>query len=347
MLKVYKTVIGNLNKCYSLTKLNWKNNTYFVCAAEKNDPAYLYDENFNFIEKLWDSPGGVMSMEQYPGKNLTILATNQFYSPNDSSDACIVYYQKVNSIWERRVLCDLPFVHRFGILEQNGKRYIVACTIKSSHAYKNDWSCPGRVWVSELYDDLNMYNDDHPLELTPLISGLYKNHGFYIVKENSASFALVGTENGIYKIVPPEKKDADWKYEKILNVSASDMLIDDFDNDGKKEIVVISPFHGDSLVVYHSTENGYEWVFRYSEKLPFLHAICSGEINGTKYCFIGNREGKQNILAIHFDPKKRQYITQIIDENAGSANVLFYDGKVISANRETNEIVVYTLEEVE
>ena len=345
MLKAKKDVIGNLNKCYSLAKLEWKDQVYFACAAEKKGPAYLYDREGNLIEKLWDGPGGVMSMEQYPGKVLTLLATNKFYSPNDSAEASIVYYQKMKNGWKRELLCKVPFVHRFGVLKRNGINYLVVCTIKSSHAYKDDWSCPGRVWVSELPDDLSIYNEKHQLELTPLISGLYHNHGFCKEVENEIQIALIGTDNGIYKIVPPEKKGSEWVYEKILNIEASDMIYKDFDGDGNKELLVLSPFHGDSLNVYHFDDSKYDWVFRYPERLPFLHAICAGEFNGIQYAFIGNRKGNRNLFAIHYDKVTKKYIVDQIDGDAGAANCLYYNNKIIAANREKDEIALYTLRE--
>ncbi len=45
------------------------------------------------------------------------------------------------------VLCDLPFVHRFGVAQRGGVWYLIACTLKSAHAFRDDWTCLGRIWV--------------------------------------------------------------------------------------------------------------------------------------------------------------------------------------------------------
>jgi len=337
MLKVNKKVIGQLNKCYALAEINMNGERRLLVGAEKEDPCYCYDLDGNYKETLWEKPGGVMTIEQYKD---AVLATWKFYSPNNSAEAKIVYYIKKEGKWECNVLCDLPFVHRFGILEKENKAYIVACTLKSAHAFKDDWTCPGRVWVAELPEDITVFNQENQLKLEPLISGLTKNHGF--CKKDGT--ALVGTENGIYQVFPPEKEKG-WEYVQLSSHSASDMLYEDFDGDGKKELLVLAPFHGDTIFVQKDDEI----VYTYPEKLPFLHAIYSGRINDTTYAFVGCRQGNRELLAIHYDPDQKQYVSECIDQGAGAANCYYFEknGKsyLLAANRETDEIALYELEE--
>ena len=89
-MNIEKKIIGHLNKCYSIAPLHYQEHDFFLVAAEKQDPCYLYDLEGNQISKIWDGSGGVMSMVQIPETNGEFLATFQFYSPNDSKEAKIV-----------------------------------------------------------------------------------------------------------------------------------------------------------------------------------------------------------------------------------------------------------------
>ena len=260
MYTATKKVIGKLTKCYSVTTINDGGNTRLLCAAEKQDACYLFDTEGNKLETVWEGPGGVMTLEQFPTEDETIImATQKFYSPNDSADAKIVYYRRGrDGAWQCEVLCDLPFVHRFGVLTRGGVHYLVACTLKSAHAFKNDWTCPGRVYAAELPYDITVYNAEHQLALTPVISGLYHNHGFTKVtgsmdiagEEAGCVYALIGTDNGVFKILPPAVRGGNWTTELMIEDSTSDMLYEDFDGDGKRELLTLAPFHGSKLAAY-------------------------------------------------------------------------------------------------
>ncbi len=343
-MKATKRVIGNLEKCYALGTFRYDGVDHIVAAAEKTNPCYSFTLQGELCDTIWEGPGGVMTVTQVPGQPI-LMATQKFYSPNDSAAAKIVYYRKIDGIWECELLCELPFVHRFGVLERAGRYYLIACTLKSAHAFKNDWTCPGRVWVAPFPEDITQYNAENPLKLTPLMSGLYKNHGFEICREGADSFAVIACENGVYKFTPPAEPDGEWSWEQLLDTPSSDILYLDFDGDGERELLVLSPFHGDTLTVHKKIDGKFTEVYRHAKRLPFLHAIWGAEIGGRVYGFIGNREEDRDLFAIYWDGKGYTY--DMLDQGAGAANVLHFrtDGKdmLLAANRETDEVAVYTL----
>lgn len=347
-MKADKQVLGSLEKCYAVTEFEYDGARHLVVAAEKENPCYVFDLEGNKVDTLWEGPGGVMTLLQYPlGNEPILMATQKFYSPNNSAEAKIVYYTRENGKWNCHVLCDLPFVHRFGIVERGGVHYLVACTLKSAHAFKNDWTCPGRIWVAKLPENIKEYNEEHQLELTALTSGLYKNHGFAKCTESDYSFVMVGTENGVYQVIPPATPDGEWTSENILETPTSDMLYFDFDGDGERELLVLSPFHGDTITIYKKKDGKFESVYEHEKKLKFIHAIWGAEIDGTPYAFVGNREEDRDLIAIHFDKASGKYVYDTLDQGAGAANCMYFgDGdahKLFAANRETDEIAVYTL----
>lgn len=347
MLKVEKKVIGNLTKCYSLTEVVDEGKPYVICAAEKEDPCYMFDLEGNQVAKLWDGPGGVMTLQQFPSDEFTLMATWKFYGPNNSAEAKIVYYTKEDGELKCHTLCDLPFVHRFGIVERNGQKYIVACTLKSAHAFKDDWTCPGRIWVGVLPEDITQYNQDNQLPLTALVSGLYRNHGFTTITEDGCTYAVVGSDNGVHVVVPPETPDGEWGVEQIYDEPTSDMLYVDFDGDGEKELLIMAPFHGEKLYILKKKDGVWEKVYTHPVDLPFLHAIYACKLDGKDYAIVGNRQGERELFAIHYCPKKEAYVVETLDQGAGPANVMYFNNngqdKLIAANRETDEIAMYTL----
>lgn len=344
-MKCKKKAIARLNKCYSLATLCQGGREHFLVAAEKTDRCLLFSPCGELEETVWDGPGGVMTMEQVPGTDGVFLATSRFYSPNDSAAASIVVATRGENGWQTHTLCPLPFVHRFGIFSRGGVRYLMAATLKSAHAFKNDWTCPGRIWVGELPEDLSVFDDAHPLPLTALVSGLYKNHGFCKTVEDGVETGYFGTENGVLRVTPPAQPGGEWGVETVLETPVSDMTLADFDGDGQAEMLTFSPFHGDTLAVWKKQNGAYTRVWQCEEKLPFLHAIWSGRLCGKDRAVIGHREGNRDLLCLSWEDGR--YSLTVLDHDVGPANVLHFvhNGTdcLVAANRETDEIALYTL----
>lgn len=343
-----KTVMAELEKCYSIAPLTYKGKRHILVAAEKTDRCILFDENGQEEDTVWSEPGGVMTMVQVPGKDGQFLATHKFYSPNDSKEAkIIIATPKEDGEWEIRTLVDLPFVHRFDILESEGEYYLIACALKSGHEYKDDWSQPGKVYVAKLPKDLSGYHEQNQLKLDVLKEDMLKNHGYYKVVENGVASALVSCESGVYRIYPPTTSDNQWKEEQVLDSPASDATMIDLDGDGELELVVISPFHGDEASIYKKVEGKYEKVYQYPEKADFLHAIWSGKLAGKTVVILGHRKGARRLMAFMWD--KGTFCFKTLDDDCGPANTYGYSigekDVLIATNREINEVAMYTFEE--
>ncbi|MBR7017125.1 MAG: hypothetical protein IKI12_11890 [Lachnospiraceae bacterium] len=354
-MKVTKKVISDLNKCYSIAPITVEGKPCFLVAAEKKDPCYLFSEDGEKLETVWTEPGGVMTMVQVPGVDGQFLATHKFYSPNDSLEAKIVIVtRKGKDDWEVRTLCNAPFVHRFGILKHGGTNYLIVCCLKTGHEYKNDWRFPGACFGAELPKDLSSYNEDNTLPLTLIMEGMLKNHGYSLTKHGGHDAALVGCEEGSFLFDPPAVKGGDWEVTQILDIPTSDSVLCDFDGDGKPELGVISPFHGNSLTIYHLDEHGNyvpQWKYGVPEKeTEMLHATWADTILGKPSWIVGWRKGTKNTIIITWDAEAGDYMTEFIDQNTGCANAMhFVNSKgqdvVIGTNREIDEAALYILEE--
>ena len=341
-----KKVLAKLDKCYSIAPLQYEGKTYILVAAEKKDRCIMFDQYGNEKGTIWEQPGGVMTMVQVPGSNGQFLATHKFYSPNDSKEAKIVVATPDGcGKWKITTLVELPFVHRFDILTSGEHHYLIACTIKSGHEFKDDWTVPGKIYVAKLPADLSVFNEKHPLKLKVLKEGMLKNHGYYRVIDHYKMSSLICSENGVFRCYPPDQDQEEWRMEQLLDTPASDAVLIDLDQDGTLELVVMSPFHGDEIHIYKKLNGEYQKVYEYPEKAEFLHAIWCGKLKGKPTVVIGHRKGKRRLLAFTWDHKNEKYTCYIIDEDCGPANVFGYSlhdkDVLIAANREINEIAMY------
>lgn len=341
-MQAKKRVIANLTKCYSVAPLFWQNKKYFLVAAEKQDPCYLFDMEGNLADTVWEGPGGVMSMVQAPGSDGIFLATQKFYSPNDSKEARIVTVKPDGKgSWQTRTLVSLPHVHRFDILERNGVQYLLACTLKSGHGYKDDWTVPGKIYGGVLPENLDSFDEKNPLPLTVIRENLLKNHGYYKVVEGGVERGLVSSEDGIFLVTPPEAEKDGWEIKKLTEEPASDAVLVDLDGDGEKELVFISHFHGDKICVLKEGRR----VFSYKDA-EFAHAIYGGTLLGKPVVIVGHRGGSKELLVFSYDRKTGSYCTEALDHGCGPANVYKFveNGRelLVAANREKDEIAMYT-----
>ncbi len=354
-MKVEKKVISNLNKCYAISALDFKGQKCFLVAAEKTDPCYLFSEDGECLETVWTQPGGVMTMTPVPNSDGQFLATHEFYSPNNSINARIVIATpKSKDNWEIRTLCKVPFVHRFGILNRGGVNYLIACALKTGHEYKNDWRYPGACFGAVLPEDLSGYNDNNLLEMKLIANGMLKNHGYCKISHAGHDAALVACEEGTFIVSPPAVLGASWEVEQVSTVPSSDSILLDFDGDGKLELGCISPFHGNSLTIYHLDEhNKYvpQWKYPRPEKeTEMIHATWTCELLGVPTWIIGWRKGTKQTIAISWDSGAGDYKTELIDKDTGCANAMHFKNSkgqdvIVATNREIDEVAMYTITE--
>lgn len=348
-MKVSKKVISNLTKCYSIAPLTYQGKEHFLVAAEKVDKCLLFDLEGNQEDVVWEEPGGVMTMVQVPGTDGQFLATHKFYSPNDSKEAKIVIVTPIEKgNWEVRTLVELPFVHRFDVLTRNGKRYLIACALKSGHNCKDDWSMPGKVYAAELPEDLSAFSGDNQLELTVIKENMLKNHGYYRVEEDGVQTSVVSADNGVFQFVPPAEAGGQWEIKELISDAASDAVLVDLDEDGEKELAVLAPFHGEKVRIYKKSEGVFQKVYEYEKDAEFLHSIYGGMLCGKPAFVTGHRKAERNLMVFTYNKETGSYQMEIIDADCGSANVYHYvkDGKdmLVSTNREIDEVALYTLE---
>ena len=351
-MKIKKTVLAQLNKCYAIAPLYYQGKRQFVVAAEKADPCYLFDQDGTLQDTLWTKPGGVMTMVQVPGTDGQLLSTAKFYSPDESLEAkLVVVTPKSRGNWEMHTLTDIPHVHRFDILSRGGVNWLIVCTVKTGQDHPNgDFKYPGKVYTAILPEDLSVFDDDHQLELHLLKDGLHRNHGYTRCDRNGVPASLVAADEGVWRLTPPETPDGAWKEDLLLESPVSDAVLVDLDGDGEDELCTLAPFHGERISIYHRKNGAFEKVWDFQEDAPFTHAICGGLIAGAPTFVVGHRAGKKNLMAVRYDHEAADYAVTLIDEGRGPANVMHFVNDrgvdmIVATNRETDEVAMYEITE--
>ena len=342
-----KKVIASMPKAYAIGMFEGEDARSFVIGVEKDGPIRRFALDGTPMETVTEGPGGVMTITQVPGRKDQLLATSEFFSPNYGGDTAgiVSYTCAADGTWSSHRICDLPYVHRFGVLVgADGQLWLIACTIKGAcRKIKNDWLTPGAVYVAKLGDSL----ETETVELTELSGCQLQNHGFWTNEDHT--LALVSTAAGVFRYVPPATADGEWSVSCLIVQPTSDICVADFDGDGKDEILTLSAFHGDTLSVWHEgdTEDTYKKVWEDPEKRDFLHAIWSGTIADEPCAVIGNRKAGRDLFRVHF--ADGTYQLEMIDHDRGPANCwVFTDGdttRIIAANRETDEVALYDVTE--
>ena len=245
-------------------------------------------------------------------------------------------------------------MHRFGILSRGGVNYLIACALKTGHEYKNDWRYAGACYGAELPKDLSGFDEDHQLAMTPIMDGMLKNHGYAKISHGGHDAALVACEEGSFIFDPPMVRGGEWEVTQISTVPSSDSILMDLDGDGKPELGCISPFHGNSLTIYHLDEHDNyvpQWKYAAPEKeTEMIHATWACEMLGRPTWIIGWRKGTKDTIAITWDAEAGNYKTEFIDRNTGCANAMHFKNAegvdiVVGTNREIDEVAYYILTE--
>jgi hypothetical protein len=341
-----KVISRDLPKCYAIGMFNDGSTNSILIGVEKKGPIVRFALDGSLIDTPVSGPGGVMTLVQVPGRTDQFLSTTEFYSPNCGGDHARIssYTKQPDGSWKCATLVNMPYVHRFGILKNtSGNLFLLACTIKSACEYKNDWRFPGKIFGGKLSHHLEEFTSKHSLPLKVLKEQQLKNHGFYTAPDRS--YALIGTNEGCFKFEPPESDLDSWKIKKLFSEQVSDISVTDFDNDGQNEIISISPFHGNTLTIWHKDREGLftkQWVD--PQKREFLHAIWAGVLCGQPCAIVGHRKGDRDLIRVFFDDG--DFHIEKIDHDRGPTNCWVFSGgnldKIVAANRETDEVAFYT-----
>lgn len=342
-----KRVIAKLDSAYMAVPFHNGTEQLVAIGGERKGPVLLANLEGEVVERVCEGPGGTMTLAQVPGRTDQLLASMNMYSPNCGGDDAAIwsYTREEDGTWTARELLPLPYVHRFGFVRgADGAWWILACAIKDSCEYDDDWRSPGRVVAARVPERIEDFDAGNPLPSKILDPDQFKNHGFWAAPD--ASFALVTTDGGVFRYTPPASPEGEWEILRIHDQPTSDALLIDLDGDGKQEMVTFSPFHGDDLRVWRQDGDSWQLAWDDPDEHPFLHAIWGGVIGGKPTCVVSAREGGAELMMLRYEDGA--YQLEDIEAGVCSMNAYAFhcdDGtdRIVSCNRTTTEVALYIL----
>jgi len=342
-MKIEKKFLMNQNRCYAAGHITVDGQNVALLATEGEGACYAFSgKDYEQQTTVWTEPGGCMTFAPLSGTNGEFLTVQRFLKMFQWEEATLVWVRpQPDGTYRVKDLFKLPYLHRFDVLEANGQKYFIACTLAEKKESREDWSIPGKVYVAKLPDDLN-----EPIHLTVLVDALTQNHGFSKVVWNGHEAALIGSRDGAFVITPPAEPDQAWSVEQIMDWPISDLAAIDLDGDGEVEIATIEPFHGTYYRVYKKVDGAWQRIFEHPETSEFYHVVVADTLRGQPVFIGGCRRGQLQLFyvkATAVSPLKLEAV--LIEEGVGPSNVtVIHEADrdvLVSANREKGEGALY------
>ncbi len=342
-MKIEKIHLDDIKRCYSASAISVDGKNRLLLSSEDPDVGckMFSGKYFEKKEVVWTKPGGCMSIIPIPKEEGSFLAIQEFYLKVSPSKAKLVRgkYDRERG-WQFEDVLHLPYLHRFDIYHKNGVNYFIGATIATSKEHKDDWSVPGRIYVGVLPE-----NTKDAMELEVLYDGLFRNHGYWHAKEDGQDVGYFGSDQGILRVIPPQKKGGTWQVEKILDGQIGEIATMDIDYDGEDEIMTIEAFHGETIKIYKKYDGEYKEVYRYPNKIAFAHTLVGCQLAGVNTFLAGVRREEAELFYVQY--VNGEFVTKVIEKGVGPANVCVVNEKhrdlIISANHTKSEAAVYVV----
>ena len=330
-----------MDKAYSVAIMEVNGETHYLAATEGQGPCMDYNgRNWNG-SAVWTHPGGTMNIVPIPGRKNEFIATQDFYPGFQAAESKIVHAKCDQDFrWSVSPIMPIPYLHRFDLFLLQGRLCFIGATLCEAKAYKEDWSQPGKVVVGEISD-----NTITPFELTPILEGVTKNHGFCHGTWNNRDAFFVSGVEGVFVLCPPETSGAGWETKQLLNHEVSDMAVCDLDEDGCVELATIEPFHGSRGIIYKN--KGGQLSTIHEHEYEFGHVVWGGRILNIPSFIIGGRQGSRELNCFQMEAGTGRISHVTIDHTGGPSNIAVHNqaksAVILAANRDIGEVAVYEI----
>jgi len=343
-MRVNKKILAELHGVYAVSSMRIGGRVYLLAASQEHGKCLLFSPPDWESSVVWDTPGGCVSLAPVPGRE-AFLAVQGFFPVFRSEQAGIVYVEPHHNLgepWHVTPVLDLPFVHRLEILCCESALFLVAASLCTSKASRDDWSKPGNVYVGSIPE-----STDGRWCLSPTMGGINKNHGMNLAYfDDKHPTVLVSGTQGLFALRCGESPGTTREPTRYINSEISEVFAYDIDEDGALELATIEPFHGDRLLIYKHL--GGRWQPIFETRVEFGHVVWMGRILDEPVILVGNRGGSKELVMLKpTNGNLAEIERHPLDSGIGPTQITVVPGRgsdlILSANCASSEVAVYSI----
>ncbi len=266
---------------------------YYLAASEipggKVAAVHCDTNEVHYIE---GGRGGVMGIMPSVKENC-LLSIEEFYPGFDAPHSKIVEIrlEMTDGKWKtasRKELAEVPYLHRLGVLKEKDGYFLAAGRLCTRKDYVQDWDHPGFL-------EMLSFDADQVTGRETLTEGIVKHHAMLVEKRPEGDIVYYGGDQGLFRSV---RENGRWMTDRLLDVPTSEIVFEDLDGDGVRELAIVEQFHGGCLTIFKDRGNGYERVFEYP--LTLGHALWGGMLAGSVSLVSGSRDGTGELTVRRF-----------------------------------------------
>ena len=212
-MKFEKHSLCHIPFCYAVGAMPVGGRQTYFFATDDTGPCYAVDARTLARETVWDGPGGTMSIVPLPNEPDAFLASQNFMPGFAAAHARIVKVKRTPSGWTVTPWLKLPYVHRFDLLQRDGRWYFLACILSSTQEEHARQDCPGYLAAAPMSADFAP-----PAHLEVIARGMARNHGYCRVARDGYDQAYTACDQGVFRVTPPAAPGENWTVEQLLNL---------------------------------------------------------------------------------------------------------------------------------
>ncbi len=348
-MQITKQIIASLPLAYSIAVIppEQPGGPVSIAAGSEGDGPLLYMPYPGAEpEVLASAPGGFISLQPWLSLQGRFLLASTDFKPTFQAAECSLWAYPLDAAQGQPPIClgAMPYAHRIAAAICHRKPMLLASTLCSGKAYREDWSQPGGIFMARLPETLG-----GSLEWRQLAHGLTKNHGMDYAQLGGAygNGYLVSAMEGLFFLRLPDDLGAKCRLEQLAEGEHSDAFAFDWRGCGVADVFAIRPFHGHILSRYRF--EGGVWRERIiADDLPFGHVVWAGIFLGKPALIAGARRGAEDLrLYRTSNPDADVFTHELIDEGVGAAQLQVVASspdraQLFVSGRGMGQVLVYT-----